>query len=155
MGQVSTWVYFCGVAVVIYLDVLSLMAFLKTERGKKLVGRANDQAAAANQRQQEYAAARQAQQAYQPPYQAPYQPMPVYGDTREVTSVGSYIGMFILSAIPIVNIICWIVWLVSPKTNKNKKNFLKACIIMWIIMVVLAGALGFSVYTGTSYLSGL
>ena len=32
-------------------------------------------------------------------YHAPYQPMPVYGDTREVTSVGSYIGMFILSAI--------------------------------------------------------
>ena len=77
MGQVSTWVYFCGVAVVIYLDVLSLMAFLKTERGKKLVGRANDQAAAANQRQQEYAAARQAQQAYQPPYQPPaYQETP-------------------------------------------------------------------------------
>ena len=83
MGQVSTWVYFCGVAVVIYLDVLSLMAFLKTERGKKLVGRANDQAAAANQRQQEYAAARQAQQAYQPPYQAPYQP-PVYQETPPV-----------------------------------------------------------------------
>ena len=83
MGQVSTWVYFCGVAVVIYLDVLSLMAFLKTERGKKLVGRANDQAAAANQRQQEYAAARQAQQAYQPPYQAPYQP-PAYQETPPV-----------------------------------------------------------------------
>lgn len=77
MGQISTWVYFCGVAVVIYLDVLSLMAFLKTERGKKLVGHANDQAAAANQRQQEYAAARQAQQAYQPPYQPPaYQETP-------------------------------------------------------------------------------
>lgn len=65
MSEISTWIYFFGVAVVIYLDVLSAMAFLKTERGKKLVGHANDQAAAANQRQQEYAAARQTQ-AYPP-----------------------------------------------------------------------------------------
>ena len=66
----------------------------------------------------------QYQQPPQQQYQMPYQPMPVYDDTREVMSIGSYIAMFILSAIPIVNIICWIVWLVSPNTNKNKKNFI-------------------------------
>ena len=55
-------------------------------------------------------------QPQQPPYQAPvYQPI---NQTNEVMSVGSYIGMFLLSAIPVVNIICWIVWLVSPNTNK-------------------------------------
>ena len=75
---------------------------------------------------------------YQQPDQAPYQPMPVYDDTREVMSIGSYIGMFILSAIPIVNIICWIVWLVSPNTNKNKKNFILAQIIIIAVSYAVA-----------------
>ena len=75
---------------------------------------------------------------YQQPYQAPYQPMPVYDDTREVMSIGSYIAMFILSAIPIVNIICWIVWLVSPNTNKNKKNFILAQIIIIAVSYAVA-----------------
>ena len=75
---------------------------------------------------------------YQQQYQAPYQPMPVYDDTREVMSIGSYIGMFILSAIPIVNIICWIVWLVSPNTNKNKKNFILAQIIIIAVSYAVA-----------------
>lgn len=78
------------------------------------------------------------QSPYQQPYQAPYQPMPVYDDTREVMSIGSYIGMFILSAIPIVNIICWIVWLVSPNTNKNKKNFILAQIIIIAVSYAVA-----------------
>lgn len=70
--------------------------------------------------------------------QPPYQPMPVYDDTREVMSIGSYIAMFILSAIPIVNIICWIVWLVSPNTNKNKKNFILAQIIIIAVSYAVA-----------------
>lgn len=78
------------------------------------------------------------QPSYQQPYQAPYQPMPVYDDTREVMSIGSYIAMFILSAIPIVNIICWIVWLVSPNTNKNKKNFILAQIIIIAVSYAVA-----------------
>lgn len=80
----------------------------------------------------------QYQQPPQQPYQVPYQPMPVYDDTREVMSIGSYIAMFILSAIPIVNIICWIVWLVSPNTNKNKKNFILAQIIIIAVSYAVA-----------------
>lgn len=80
----------------------------------------------------------QYQQPPQQPYQMPYQPMPVYDDTREVMSIGSYIAMFILSAIPIVNIICWIVWLVSPNTNKNKKNFILAQIIIIAVSYAVA-----------------
>lgn len=52
-------------------------------------------------------------------------------------SVGSYIGMFLLSAIPIVNIICWIVWLVSPNTNKNKKNYIIANIIIYAVIILI------------------
>lgn len=80
----------------------------------------------------------QYQQPPQQQYQMPYQPMPVYDDTREVMSIGSYIAMFILSAIPIVNIICWIVWLVSPNTNKNKKNFILAQIIIIAVSYAVA-----------------
>ena len=86
----------------------------------------------------------QPQQQYQPQYQAPYQPQPQYqtpvqpvDPTTAVMSVGEYIGMFILSAIPFVNVICWIVWLVSAKTNRNKKNFIIAQIVLWVIVVVL------------------
>ena len=84
-------------------------------------------------------------QQFQPPYQQNYQP-PVYNSsydpTKEVMSVGSYILMFILSGIPIVNVVCWVTWLVSPNTNKNKKNFIKAQIVMWIIGAVIIGIAG-------------
>ena len=78
----------------------------------------------------------QYQQYNQPPYQPPYYPQ--YDSTTEVMSVGRYIGMFILSAIPIVNIICWIVWLCSTNTNKNKKNYIIANIVIWAIMIVIS-----------------
>lgn len=80
------------------------------------------------------------QPVYQPPVyqQPPVQPQPVFDPTTQVMSVGSYIGMFILSAIPIVNIICWIVWLVSPNTNRNKKNYIIATIVLWVIGLVLS-----------------
>ena len=94
---------------------------------------------------------------YQPPqpqyqqYQQPVYQQPVYDPTKEVMSVGSYVLMFILLSIPVVNVICWIVWLVSPDTNKNKKNYVIANIIIYAISVgvlILAGivmaALGIS-----------
>lgn len=72
----------------------------------------------------------------QPPqYQAPVVP---YDPTGSVMSVGSYVVTLLLSSIPVVNIICWIVWLVSPDTNKNKKNFIIANIIMYAITVVIS-----------------
>lgn len=89
----------------------------------------------------------------QSPYQQNYTP---YDPTSEVMSIGSYIGMFILSAIPIVNIICWIVWLVSPNTNKNKKNFIWAQIIMIAISYIAIFVIVFaSAATGISVLDSL
>ena len=89
---------------------------------------------------------------YQPPvYQQPVYQQPIYDPTKEVMSVGSYVLMFILLSIPVVNVICWIVWLVSPDPNKNKKNYVIANIIIYAISVgvlILAGivmaALGIS-----------
>ncbi len=72
-------------------------------------------------------------------YQHPAgQNYPSYHDhTTDVLSVGQYIGIFILSAIPIVNLIVWIVWLASSSTNKNKKNYVIASLIMGLIATVL------------------
>lgn len=68
-------------------------------------------------------------------------------------SIGQYVGMFILSALPVVNLICWIVWLCSPNTNKNKKNFIWANIIMWVISVVALSL--FYAVVGTAAFSAL
>lgn len=105
-----------------------------------------------NQPQQPQPQYQPPQPQYQPPvYQQPVYQQPVYDPTREVMSVGSYVLMFILLSIPVVNVICWIVWLVSPDTNKNKKNYVIANIIIYAISVgvlILAGivmaALGIS-----------
>lgn len=68
-------------------------------------------------------------------------------------SIGQYVGMFILSALPVVNLICWIVWLCSPNTNKNKKNFIWANIIVWVISVVAMSL--FYAFVGTAALGAL
>lgn len=77
------------------------------------------------------------------------QPQQPINQTNEVMSVGSYIGMFLLSAIPVVNIICWIVWLVSPNTNKNKKNYIIANIVIYAF-VILTGIV-FSIIATTVF----
>ena len=91
---------------------------------------------------------------YQPQYQQPIYQQP-YDPTTEVMSIGSYILMFILSAIPVVNIICWIVWLVSPNTNKNKKNFIWAQIIMVAVAYVAVIVLATTTGLGVNYLKDL
>ena len=90
----------------------------------------------------------------QPQYQQPIYQQP-YDPTTEVMSIGSYILMFILSAIPVVNIICWIVWLVSPNTNKNKKNFIWAQIIMVAVAYVAVIVLATTTGLGVNYLNDL
>ena len=89
-----------------------------------------------NQNPQAYQPQQQPQ--YAPPQYAQAQYVQSYDPTKEVMSVGAYIGMFILSSIPIVNVICWIVWLVSPNTNRNKKNYVIASIVLWIIGIILS-----------------
>ena len=91
---------------------------------------------------------------YQPQYQQPIYQQP-YDPTTEVMSIGSYVLMFILSAIPVVNIICWIVWLVSPNTNKNKKNFIWAQIIMVAVAYVAVIVALTTTSLGVNYLSDL
>ena len=58
----------------------------------------------------------QYQQPYQqPPYGQPY-PQPAY--TEEPISTGSYMLMFLLLMIPIVNLLCLIVWACGDSINE-------------------------------------
>jgi hypothetical protein len=53
MGATSAWIYLCGIAVLVYLDVLSFSIFSKTERGKKLLKRAGNRSQASAPFQQQ------------------------------------------------------------------------------------------------------
>lgn len=99
-------------------------------------------------------AAPQAQPAQQ--YEAPQYETPSYDNTSKPVTVGKWVGLLILSAIPVVNIICWIVWLCSSTTNKSIKNFLVAeivvyaiCIGVGVLVSVLLASLG--VLAGSSF----
>lgn len=53
-------------------------------------------------------------------------------------SVGGYIGMFVLSAIPIINIILILVWAISGNTNYNRKSYARAIILMTLVILALS-----------------
>lgn len=114
----------------------------------------------------DYSQQAQAQPQYQQQYYQPqpqqqqyYQPQnvaPSYDNTSKPVTVGKWVGLLILSAIPVVNIICWIVWLCSSTTNKSIKNFLVAeivvyaiCIGVGVLVSVLLASLG--VLAGSSF----
>lgn len=58
-------------------------------------------------------------------------------DNEKVLTVKDWIIIQIIMMIPIVNIIMWIKWLVSDKTNQNLKNFLIASLVMLVIGVII------------------
>ena len=51
--------------------------------------------------------------------------------------ISDYILMFLISLIPIVNIITFIIWCASSKTNVNKKNYAAATLIITACIIVL------------------
>ena len=59
-------------------------------------------------------------------------------DTNQIVGIGEWILTFILLAIPIVNLVMLIVWLVRKKTKKSKKNFLLAELILFLIGALLS-----------------
>lgn len=58
-------------------------------------------------------------------------------NTDEVVSIGSWIGISILLAIPIVNIIV-VLYLAFGSNNENLRNFGKAALILMGIGIVLS-----------------
>lgn len=73
----------------------------------------------------------------QPMYQGGYQ-QPGYQDTHnEPLTVGSYLLMFLVMALPFINLIMLFVWAFGD-SNLNRKNFAKAGLIMIVISIVLS-----------------
>lgn len=62
------------------------------------------------------------------------------GNLVKPLSVGSYMGMFILMAIPIVNLVMLLVWSFSDTVNINKKHFAVGYLIVILIGIVLTVA---------------
>jgi len=48
-----------------------------------------------------------------------------------------FIGMFIITAIPVINLIMVLVWSFSGGFNKNTRSYARATLILWIIGLVL------------------
>lgn len=69
------------------------------------------------------------------PQPEPYRNPAVYADTSPL-SLGSYAGMLVLSMIPLVNLIMFFVWGFGSQ-NLNKKNFGRAALIIFAVIIVL------------------
>ena len=97
------------------------------------------------------------QPAYAPPPQPYYNQTAGYGSmqaNREPLGVGSYIGMFFLSAIPMVGFIMLLVWAFGSSVNLNKKNYARAILLMslivvgiWIVIFIIGIAVGGSIFS--------
>lgn len=77
----------------------------------------------------------QPQPAVQQPVYA-MQPTTVY--TEEPISTGGYIGIFLLMMLPIINLICIIVWACGGCNKRNKRNLSRA-ILVWMLISALIG----------------
>ena len=64
----------------------------------------------------------------------------------EVLSMGDYLLMLILLAIPVVNLIVCILWIISGNGNPNRKNFAKAWLIIAVVGTILSGILAFGAF---------
>ncbi|WP_353094489.1 hypothetical protein [Tissierella praeacuta] len=53
----------------------------------------------------------------------------------DVMTVGEWIGVLIVLAIPILNILMYFVWGFSENTNKNLQNFSRATLIIGAILI--------------------
>ncbi|MGL5122687.1 MAG: hypothetical protein ACRC6K_00765 [Fusobacteriaceae bacterium] len=73
-------------------------------------------------------------------------------ENEKVLTVKDWLKIQLIMMIPILNIIMWIKWLVSDKTNKNLKNFLISSLVMlliWATLVVVLWSTIIAIMMGT------
>ncbi|MHB1452836.1 MAG: zinc ribbon domain-containing protein [Saccharofermentanales bacterium] len=66
----------------------------------------------------------------------------VQGNLDAPLKVGEYIGMMLLMCIPIVRFIMVLVWGFGSTSNTNKKNFARAIMILFVIMIAVSIVIG-------------
>ena len=54
-------------------------------------------------------------------------------------TLGNWLLTLVLLSIPVVNIVMLLVWAFSGETHPSKKTFCQASLILFLIMLVLAG----------------
>jgi hypothetical protein len=84
----------------------------------------------------------------QPVYPQPIPQSPITYDPDAPLSMGQFLGMMLLTCIPVVGLVLLLVWAFSGSSNENKKNFARAELIMAIIVTVLWLILGSAIYAG-------
>jgi len=93
----------------------------------------------------QYQNAVQPQNVVRPQTTAQYQSTVNQKDLRKPMSVWQFLLMFIILAVPILNIIMVFVWAFGSKANLNKKNLSRAYLIVVVVMIVLWIAVGASI----------
>lgn len=91
------------------------------------------------------------QQPYYPPQTPPYQAPVAYEDNSPL-SIGNYLIMMIVSAIPVVGLIMTLIWAFSGNGNSNRKNYARAMLILMLIGIVLSIIFGASIMAAFSSL---
>ncbi|CAK7042277.1 hypothetical protein [Tissierella sp.] len=64
-----------------------------------------------------------------------------------VMTIGEWIGILIILAVPILNILMYVLWAFSSGTNKNLQNFCRATLIIAAITIAFGMLIG-----GCSYI---
>ena len=75
-------------------------------------------------------------------------------ENEKILTLKDWLKIQLIMMIPIVNLIMWIKWLVSDKTNVNLKNFLIASLIMMVIGGIVVGVIWFVALAGILATSG-
>ena len=61
--------------------------------------------------------------------------------TEEPVSTGGYIGIFFLMMIPVVNILCLIIWACGGCKKRNQTNLARATLVWMLISTLLSGVI--------------
>lgn len=73
--------------------------------------------------------------------QQPVYAVPVTVRQEEPISTGEYIGIFLLMIVPLVNLICLLIWACGGCKKVNKRNLARAMLVLILIVTVLTGLL--------------
>lgn len=72
-------------------------------------------------------------------------------DQVKIVSVWDWIGVIILMAIPLINLIMLFVWAFSEETNPSKKNYARATLIIFAIIILLFIFFGLSILSNFTF----
>lgn len=70
----------------------------------------------------------------------------VQKEKSDILSMGDYLLLLILMAIPVVNFIVCLFWIFNKNGNPNRRNFAKAWMVLAIVGTILSGILGFGLF---------